>query len=79
MEVNPSVTSLSTTGQADRVTVMDINMPFWSMVVFMIKWVFASIAAMIVLGICGALLAGVIGGIFGNFNYIFNNIFGRMF
>jgi len=30
-----------------RVTVADIDMPFWSMVWFMIKWAFASVPALI--------------------------------
>ncbi|KUL31796.1 hypothetical protein [Chlorobium limicola] len=37
--------------EAQKVVVTDIRMPFWSMVVFMIKWVFASIPAMIVLSL----------------------------
>lgn len=32
-----------------RVVVVDIKMPFWSMVIFIIKWIIASIPAMIVL------------------------------
>ncbi len=32
-----------------RVTVTDVDMPFWSMVRFMVKWVVASIPAMILL------------------------------
>lgn len=47
------------------VRVTDINMPFMSMVVFMIKWAIASIPAMIILGIAGAITAGIFGGIFG--------------
>ncbi|MBM3162232.1 MAG: hypothetical protein FJZ79_02680 [Chlorobi bacterium] len=39
-----------------RVIVTDIRMPFWSMVVFMIKWVFASIPAMIVLSLVMTIL-----------------------
>ena len=31
-----------------KVVVTDIRMPFWSMVIFMVKWVFASIPAMII-------------------------------
>lgn len=48
-----------------NVRVTDINMPFMSMVVFMIKWAIASIPAMIILGIAGAITAGIFGGIFG--------------
>lgn len=45
------------------VVVTDIDMPFWSMVGFMIKWAIAAIPAMIVLfilfSIIGAILAAV--------------------
>ncbi|MCB1736006.1 MAG: hypothetical protein H6981_14455 [Gammaproteobacteria bacterium] len=34
-----------------EVTVVDIRMPFMSMVVFMVKWVIASIPAMLILGL----------------------------
>jgi len=40
-----------------RVVVTDVDMPFWSMVSFMIKWAFASIPAMII-------ISAVIGAIF---------------
>jgi hypothetical protein len=42
--------------EGQRVVVTDIRMPFWSMVVFMIKWVFASIPAMIVLSLVMTIL-----------------------
>jgi hypothetical protein len=48
-----------------NVRVTDINMPFMSMVVFMIKWAIASIPAMIILAIAGAITAGIFGGILG--------------
>lgn len=44
-----------------RVVVTDINMPFMSMVIFMVKWVIASIPAFIILSIIGTLLTGVLG------------------
>lgn len=43
---------------AQPVVVVDINMNFWSMVVFMVKWVIASIPAAIIL----ALILMVVGG-----------------
>jgi hypothetical protein len=46
-----------------HVVVTDIDMPFMSMVVFIIKWTIAAIPAMIVLGIIGAILAAVLGGV----------------
>jgi len=44
-----------------RVIVTDINMPFMSMVIFMVKWVIASIPAFIILSILGAVLTGLLG------------------
>lgn len=45
-----------------EVEVTDVNMKFWSMVVFMIKWAFASIPAVIVLAIvflCVGIVAAI--------------------
>ena len=56
--------------ERQEVIVTDINMPFASMVGFMVKWAFASIPAMIIIAFLGFLLAmgggvlmGVIAGI----------------
>jgi len=50
-----------------RVSVVDINMPFWSMVIFMVKWAIASIPAFIVLFVIlvvvGATVAAAFGGV----------------
>jgi len=50
-----------------KVTVTDINMPFFSMVGFMIKWAIAAIPAMIILyligAIFGAFVVGFVGGL----------------
>lgn len=50
-----------------RVVVTNVQMPFWSMVVFMVKWVIASIPAFIILALLGfvatLLFAGVFGGL----------------
>lgn len=47
-----------------HVTVTDIDMPFMSMVLFMVKWTIATIPALIILAIVGgvfwALLAGML-------------------
>jgi len=43
------------------VTVVDIKMPFSSMVLFMVKWVVASIPALIVLFFMGFLMLGLAG------------------
>lgn len=43
-----------------RVTVVDLNMSFGSMVVFMVKWAIAAIPALIILATLGALIAAVL-------------------
>jgi len=54
------------------VTVVDIRMPFGSMVVFMIKWALASIPALIIvwilIGIIIFLASLLFGGLFGGFS-----------
>jgi hypothetical protein len=45
-----------------EVTVVDIQMPFGSMVVFILKWTLAAIPAIIILTLLGAVMAGVLGG-----------------
>ena len=42
-----------------RVSVVDINMPFTSMVGFMVKWVLAAIPALLILAVFSAVIAGV--------------------
>lgn len=51
--------------QKNEVRVVDIKMPFWSMVVFMVKWAIAAIPAILILTLLGTLLASVLGGFFG--------------
>jgi hypothetical protein len=48
----------------NEVTVVDVKMPFWSMVIFMVKWSIAAIPAIIILALVGAMLAGFLGGLF---------------
>ena len=48
-----------------RVVVTDINMPFMSMVIFMVKWVIASIPAFIILSILGAVLTAILSAFMG--------------
>ena len=52
-----------------RVSVIDIQMPFWSMVMFMVKAAIASIPAFIILSIIGSLVFSVLAGIFGGSGY----------
>ncbi|TFG44636.1 MAG: hypothetical protein E4H41_07235 [Gemmatimonadales bacterium] len=48
---------------ASRVTVVDIEMPFGSMVGFMVKWTIASIPAIIILFLIGVVIAVIMGGL----------------
>ena len=49
---------------SEEIIVKDIKMTFGSMVIFMIKWSFAAIPAMIILGIIGAIVGAIFGGMF---------------
>lgn len=49
--------------EKNEVVVTNIKMPFMSMVVFMIKWVIASIPAIIILSILFMIMAAVFGSI----------------
>lgn len=49
----------------NEVSIVDIKMPFWSMVVFMVKAAIASIPAIIILAIIFTILGAIFGGIFG--------------
>lgn len=49
--------------QNNEVTVVNIKMPFMSMVTFMVKWAVASIPAILILAMLGAIFAGVLGGL----------------
>ncbi len=44
-----------------NVVVTDIQMPFMSMVVFMVKWIIAAIPAMLILTVLGAIMTAVFG------------------
>lgn len=46
-----------------EVTVVDVRMPFGSMVVFMIKWALAAIPAVVILVAVWAVLAALLGGL----------------
>ena len=46
----------------NEMVVVDIRMPFLSMVTFMVKWAIAAIPAIIILFLFGVLLAGLLGG-----------------
>ena len=50
---------------SNDVVVVDVKMPFWSMVTFMVKWAIASIPAIIILVAIGAVAAGLLAGLLG--------------
>ena len=45
-----------------EVTVKGINMSFWNMVVFMVKWTLAAIPAMIIISVIYFVIAAVVSG-----------------
>ena len=49
-----------------RVTVVDIQMPFWSMVVFMVKAAIASIPAVFILTVIASLFMAILSALFGS-------------
>ena len=55
---------LTSTGRTE-VTVVDVQMPFGSMVIFMVKWAIATIPALIILGLVALVGVGFLGGISG--------------
>jgi hypothetical protein len=46
------------------VRIVDIKMPFGSMVVFMVKWSIAAIPALIILAVIFGIAVGLVNGIF---------------
>lgn len=52
-------------GNEHRVVITDVRIPFISMVVFMVKAAIASIPAVIILGLLGAIVTALFGGIVG--------------
>jgi hypothetical protein len=57
-------------GTENRVVVTDISMPFLSMMIFMIKWVIASIPAFIILSILGGIVTAILGAIMGGMGHV---------
>jgi len=54
---------------SNNVVVVDIKMPFMSMVVFMVKWAIASIPAIIILMVLVVIFGGIFGGFLGAMGY----------
>lgn len=48
---------------AQPVVVLDVNMSFGSMVIFMIKWALAAIPALLILSVIGFVLAALFGAV----------------
>jgi len=53
----------SSTGSEARVVVTDFDMPFLSMIAFILKWTLASIPAIITISLLLAVLAAVFKGV----------------
>jgi len=49
-----------------EVSIIDVNMPFISMVAFMVKWSLAAIPAMLIMLSAGAFAFAMFGGVIGN-------------
>ena len=49
----------------NEVIIKDIQMPFLSMVTFMVKWAFAAIPAIIIIALILAVLSAVLSGFLG--------------
>ncbi len=49
----------------NKVIVVDLQMPFFSIVILMVKWALASIPANIILAMIFSLVTGFIGGMMG--------------
>ena len=58
---------VSSKGKQNNIYIKDIDMPFGSMVTFMIKWAFASIPALIIISILWTILGGFLSSIFVGF------------
>jgi len=52
-----------------EVVVTDVKIPFWSMVVLLVKWAIAAIPALIILLVIGSVVSMVIAAIFGGGMY----------
>jgi hypothetical protein len=60
----PAAASEALIAPPARVSVVDVNMPFASMVGFMVKWAIAAIPALLILAAIGAIVAALLAGLF---------------
>jgi hypothetical protein len=65
MKVVLSGVEISEDTRSLNVAITDIDMPFLSMVGFMVKWAFATIPAIIIIYLLVTVVGAVFGGIFG--------------
>jgi hypothetical protein len=49
--------------ETQKVRIVDLEMPFMSMVTFMVKWAIAAIPALIILALIGAFAAALFSGL----------------
>ena len=61
----PVQVGVAATPGSQAVTVVDVRMPFGSMVVFMIKWALAAVPAIFILSIIMAAMTGLLSLLFG--------------
>lgn len=54
---------MSGENNVQNVAVTDIRMPFWSMVVFMVKWAIAAIPALVILTVIGMFTFSILGAL----------------
>ena len=54
---------MSDSDDARKVIVVDLQMPFFSIVVLMVKWALASVPAIIILAIIFSITNGLMGGV----------------
>jgi hypothetical protein len=50
--------------EPNEVVVVDVKIPFWSMVILLVKWALASIPAIVILFLIGTLLSALFGDLF---------------
>jgi hypothetical protein len=62
----------------NRVTIRDIDVPFFRIVAILIKWSLAAIPAIIIAAILYALLFALIAGVVGNIVSIINGVLGAL-
>lgn len=65
IEYSTVIDPLQDSPKHQKVVITDIKMPFESMVVFMVKWVIASIPALIILAVFFSIVISIFGGLGG--------------